>query len=118
MTGVTVQVVPAPDVIVVEIDRGPEVLVVTSPPIILDLSVPGVQGPPGPVGPAGGEIYLYDRAGVPAATWTIVHNLGRAVHVTIVGDDGSQVSSDVEHPDNNTVVIIFAEPFSGTALIG
>jgi hypothetical protein len=102
------------------IDGGPTYEVIISPqsPTSVGLGVPGPQGPPGPVGPAGGAIFVYDRAGVPASTWTIAHDLGRPVHATIIGDDGHEVDSDVEHPDPNTAVISFAEPFSGTALIG
>lgn len=78
----------------------------------------GPAGPQGPPGPAGGDIFVYDRAGVPAATWTITHNRGRYTHVTVIGDDGREVTSDVEHPDLNTTVITFAAPFSGKAVIG
>ncbi|MFI6819281.1 hypothetical protein ACIBG7_43320 [Nonomuraea sp. NPDC050328] len=79
---------------------------------------PGPAGPPGPPGPAGGDVFLYDRAGVPAATWTIEHGRGRRVHVTVIDDTGTEVTADVAHPDLNTTVITFAAPFSGAALIG
>jgi hypothetical protein len=95
-----------------------ELVVSPQAPTLIDLTMPGPQGPPGPPGPAGGATYVYDRAGVPAATWTIAHGLGRRVHVTVVADDGLEVDSDVEHVDLNTTVITFATPFSGTALIG
>jgi hypothetical protein len=102
------------------VEGGPVYEVIISPPAstVVGVATPGPQGPPGPPGPAGGATYVYDRDGVPAATWTITHSLGRAVHVTVIGDDGYEVDSDVEHPDLNTTVITFAEPFSGTALIG
>ncbi len=87
-------------------------------PTRVELSTPGPQGPPGPQGAAGGDYVTYDRNGVPAATWTISHNLGRYPHVSIIADDGSEVSSDVDHADVNTVVITFAVPFSGKAIIG
>lgn len=117
MTTIQVEVVTSP-VILVEIDHTTEVVVDDGPSIALELTLPGIQGPPGPPGPAGGEVYVYDRSGVPAATWTIQHDLNRHVHVTVVGDDGREVDSDVEHPTPNSTVITFAEPFSGTALIG
>jgi hypothetical protein len=102
------------------VESGPVYEVIISPqsPTSVNVGVPGPQGPPGPVGPAGGAVFVYDRAGVPASTWTIAHALGRRVHATVIGDDGREVDSDVEHPDLNTTVITFAEPFSGTALIG
>lgn len=93
-------------------------LVVSPVEVTVDVATPGPQGPPGPPGPAGGSTYVYDREGVPAATWTITHNLGRRVHVTITDDDGREVLADVEHTDLNTTVVTFATPFSGTALIG
>lgn len=95
-----------------------ELVVSPQAPTEIDLTMPGPQGPPGPPGPAGGATYVYDRAGVPAATWTIAHGLGRRVHVTVAGDDGREVEADVDNPDLNTTVITFATPFSGTALIG
>lgn len=79
---------------------------------------PGPAGPQGPPGPAGGDIYIYDRAGVPAATWTVAHNLGRYAHVSVLADDGSEVTTDVVWPNVNTTVITFAAPFSGKAIIG
>lgn len=105
--------------LLVEIDDGAAVTVVPVG-ISADLTVitPGVQGPPGPAGPPGGAFYVYDRHGVPAATWTITHDLGRYVHVSIIGDDGREVTSDVDHPDLNHTVITFAAPFSGKAIIG
>lgn len=66
---------------------------------------------------AGASGFLYDRAGVPASTWTISHNLNRQVHVTVLGDDNRKVITDEEHPDLNTVVLTFASPFSGRALL-
>ncbi|MEW9530592.1 hypothetical protein [Microbispora sp. NPDC049125] len=92
---------------------------VTPPPIAV--ASPGPQGPPGaqgPPGPAGGEQFVYDRGGVPAATWTIVHGLGRYPPVSVLTDDHVEVDSDVVHADLNTTVITFAVPFSGKAIIG
>lgn len=102
------------------IDGGPSYELIISPqaPTAIDLAAPGPQGPPGPPGPAGGQTYLYDRAGIPASTWTISHNLGRYPHVSVLGDDGAEVDSDVVHSDQNNTVITFAAPFSGRAIIG
>jgi hypothetical protein len=114
------------------IDPEPSYEIVIAPPPATELSValvgpqgtpgpagePGPSGPQGPPGPAGGDVFVYDRAGVPAATWTITHNRGRRVHVTVVNDAGTEVTSDVTHPDLNTTVITFASPFSGAAIIG
>lgn len=101
------------------IDTGGRELVITPPPATtIEIGTPGPQGPPGPVGPAGGETFTYDRAGVPAATWTIVHNLGRYPQVMVLGDNGDEVTTDVTHPDADTTVVTFGVPFSGKAVLG
>uniref|UniRef100_UPI003F491D0F hypothetical protein n=1 Tax=Nonomuraea sp. CA-251285 TaxID=3240002 RepID=UPI003F491D0F len=117
--GAVTVVVGAEQRLLVTVDDGLRVGTVAAG-VLAELAVitPGVQGPPGPAGPPGGAFYVYDRAGVPAATWTIAHGLGRRVHVSITGDDGREVDADVDHPDPNTTVIVFGVPFSGTALIG
>lgn len=109
----------------VVIDGEPTVVVEieTVPTISVDVVSAGMQGPAGPQGPPGPdgvsyEPYVYDRAGVPAATWTIAHNLGRRVHVTVLNDDGTEVDTDVEHPDLNHTTITFAVPTSGIAILG
>lgn len=104
--------------LVIESGNTYEIVLAPQAPTEIEVATPGPQGPPGPPGPAGGETFVYDRAGVPAATWTIAHGLGRRVHVTVAGDDGREVEADVDNPDLNTTVITFATPFSGTALIG
>lgn len=85
----------------------------------LEMVSPGPQGARGPAGTSGGSHFIYDRNGVPAASWPIVHNLGRRAHVSIIGDDGAIVDSDVIHnPDLNSLTITFAAPFSGVAVVG
>ncbi len=104
--------------LVIESGNAYEIILAPPAPTAIEQATPGPHGPPGPAGPAGGEVFVYDRNGVPAATWTIGHDLGRKVHVTISDDDGNEVDADVANPDLNTTVITFATPFSGTALIG
>lgn len=84
----------------------------------LELSSPGPQGPQGPAGTSGGSHFIYNRNGIPAASWPITHNLNRRAHVSIIGDDGKEVDSDVTHNDLNNLTIDFAQPFSGVAVIG
>lgn len=95
-----------------------ELVISPQAPTVVELASPGPQGPPGPPGPAGGEHFIYDRNGVPAATWTVEHGLGRRVHVTVMAADGTEVTTDVVSPDLNTTVITFAAPFAGVAVIG
>lgn len=118
MTWSVVEVAERRTLLVEAPDEAPAQLAVTGPAVTLQLSATGLQGPPGPPGSGGNTWFVYDRAGVPAATWTIVHGLGRPVHVTILGDDGAEVDTDIEHPpDLNTVVATFAAPSTGTAII-
>jgi hypothetical protein len=118
MTWSVVEVAEQRTVLIEAPDEAPAELAVTGPSVVLELSETGLQGPPGPVGPGGGSLFVYDRMGVPAATWTIVHNLGRAVHATVLDDDGVEVTTDITHtPDLNTLIATFAEPRSGTAIV-
>jgi hypothetical protein len=85
------------------------------------VSAPGPPGPTGPTGPAGapgGALFVYDRLGVPASQWIVMHNLGRLVHVTVMLDSGEELTADVTQADLNNLTISFAVPTSGRALIG
>ena len=102
-------------------DTGRTVTVTTTPTYALEFATPGVQGPAGPqgpTGPAGGDVFVYDRNGVPAAQWIINHGLGRLTHVTVVLDSGEEVTTDVDQHDVNTCTVSFAVPTSGKALVG
>lgn len=83
------------------------------------LTSPGPQGPRGPAGPAGaagGSVFEHVQS-TPASTWNITHNLGRFPHVSLLEDDGTEFEADVVHSDNNTVVVIFPSPHTGTAIV-
>jgi hypothetical protein len=100
---------------------GQVVTVEATPTVHLDVATTGLQGatgPQGPTGPAGGSVFVYDRAGVPASAWIIAHNLGRLVHVTVVLDSGEEITTDVTQGTPNTCTITFAQPTSGKALVG
>lgn len=100
---------------------GRTITVEATPTVDVEVTMAGLQGPAGPqgpTGPAGGDVVIYDRAGVPAATWTITHGLGRLAHVTVVLDSGEEITTDVDQSDPNTCTIVFAQPTSGKALVG
>lgn len=84
---------------------------------------PGPMGPEGPVGPAGppgnvGTMTTYTHSqGVPAATWTINHNLNRFPSVTITDSTGLMVEGDVYYPSGVQIVLYFSAAFSGTAFL-
>lgn len=76
---------------------------------------PGPQGPAGPTGPAA-PVYVFRQA-TPAATWTIVHMLGRKPPVVVVLDTAPTVAvfTDVVYPDLDTIVLEFPTAESGYA---
>jgi hypothetical protein len=100
---------------------GRTLTVEATPTVTVEVAPTGLQGPAGPqgpTGPAGGDIFVYDRNGVPASQWIITHNLGRLAHVTVVLDSGEEVTTDVDQHDPNTCTVSFAVPTSGKALVG
>lgn len=116
-------VVEVRDTLTIDIveNSGHVVTVEATPAVQLDIASTGLQGPAGPqgpTGPAGGEVIVYDRNGVPASQWVIDHDLGRLVHVTVVLDDGEEITTDVTQGTPNTCTIVFAQPTSGKALVG
>lgn len=70
---------------------------------------------PDPSSPEDGVVF-YQRT--PSATWTIIHNLGHEVHVTVWDDTGEVVYPEVDNPSLNVTVVTFANPATGTAIIG
>lgn len=58
--------------------------------------------------------YIQD---IPAATWTIIHNLGFRPNVSVVDSAGTEVIGEVSYPDVNTVVIDFSAQFAGEAYL-
>lgn len=103
-SGVTVTVVPP--------DRPATGVTPPTPaPAVLVVPVPGLRGPTGPAG-TGGFVYVQSS---PAATWTITHGLGRHPVGVLITVGTSQVDTDVEFPDLNTVVLTFAQPTTGRA---
>lgn len=78
------------------------------------VAVVAIGGPPGPRGAAGGEIYTHTQSAA-AATWTITHPLGRKPGSVTVWIADELVHTDIQAPDNQTVVITFPSPTSGYA---
>jgi hypothetical protein len=67
-----------------------------------------------PVPPA---ISYTHNQGVPAATWSVAHNLGFYPNVTVVDSSGSSVIGDVQYTDSNNLIITFSGGFSGYAYL-
>lgn len=78
----------------------------------------GLQGPAGPAGPAGSSVVSYvHHQDIPAATWTIVHDLNWYPNVTVVASSGDVVEGDVAYTTSNTVALTFSGAFSGVAYL-
>ena len=83
----------------------------------VDLRPPGatVLQPSGGVPLFRGDAnFVYEQV-VASSTWTVVHNLGKKVSVTVVDASGAVVMAEVSYVGLNAVVITFPYPFSGSA---
>lgn len=77
--------------------------------------VQGAPGPQGPPGPPGGGAYLHIQD-TPASVWVIDHNLGHAVHTTLIDDNGIVMHADVTHGTVNQTTVSFANPKTGSVV--
>lgn len=92
----------------------PPVVTVQTPTDQIHIIVP-TSGPQGPPGPAGVRFTFTQL--IPAATWTIVHNLNAYPDFLffISGSPTFPVATDVDYPDANTAVVTWPSPESGRA---
>lgn len=67
-------------------------------------------------GGGGDKNFVFTQA-VAAATWNIVHNLGKYPSVFVVDSADNVVMGDVKYIDINTVTITFASGFAGQAFL-
>jgi len=105
------------DPIVVTVRQASSVAVRVTQPETMSVTTAaaGPQGPPGPRGPVGsGSVGVFTQSS-PAATWILVHNLGRPPLVELFVA-GAQVMADVIVSDANTTTIVFATPQTGQAI--
>lgn len=86
-------------------------IAVVAEPTTLAARAPGPQGAPGRDG-ADGSAFEFEQPS-PAAQWTITHNLGK-YPAPAIQINNELVYADVEYVDDNTVVITFPEPYSGS----
>lgn len=106
------------DVVKVLIRPPAPVKVVTRPPALVVHREVGARGERGPAGIDGQspQPYVHLQA-TPAATWTVAHNLNRAVQVTVLDSSGAEMDADVEHGDLNTVTVTHAAPDTGSVIV-
>lgn len=85
-----------------------------APPVSSVVVLP-IAGPRGANG-ASGSAYSFTQL-APAATWTIVHNLGRypVFNLFLDSDPTSPVYTDTTYPDDNTTVVEWPSAVSGRA---
>lgn len=60
--------------------------------------------------------YTHTQA-LSAATWTIVHNLGKMPAVSVVDSANTKVYGEVVYIDTNTLQVLFTAAFSGYAYL-
>jgi hypothetical protein len=54
---------------------------------------------------------------VPAAVWTINHNLGTFPSVTLTDPSGNVIMAQVQYVNSNQVVVTFSQPVAGVAYL-
>lgn len=93
------------------------------PPVPADRSVLLYAGDRGVWIPAslgvaiGGDLTYTHTQAIPAASWTIVHNLGKYPSITVVDSAGTRVFGDEVQVDLNTLRLDFGAAFSGRAFL-
>lgn len=64
-------------------------------------------------------LFFHHKQTVPASTWAITHNLGHTpvgdVMISVDGVLEKMLPLNVEHQDDNTVIITFSTPETGEA---
>lgn len=71
----------------------------------------GVQGVPGP---AGGATYTHTQS-IPAAVWTVAHNLSRRPSIAVTDHLGNLLVADVLYVDADIVQVTHGVPYIGYA---
>lgn len=61
--------------------------------------------------------YIYNRQGIPAASWIIDHNLGRYPQITLIDDEGYEFEADILYNSLNQVTVVLSQPISGKAVL-
>jgi hypothetical protein len=112
--------------IVIEIEGGGTAVVTDGPEIVLDVTMPGVQGPagpqgpqgePGPPGPTGAARELHYNFASPSSVWEATHDIviTPAVYAYDTGDEPQE--GDVTYPTPTTVRIEWAWPMAGRLVL-
>lgn len=80
------------------------------------LSYMGTASGGGGTGTGGGDSHYIHTQEAVAATWTIAHNLGKRPAVDVLDGGGAVVYGEIEHTDQDNLVMRFTWPITGTAI--
>lgn len=57
--------------------------------------------------------FIYTQS-TPSAVWEITHGLTKKPSVTILDSSGYEIEADIQHISDNSVIITFSEPITGS----
>jgi hypothetical protein len=80
--------------------------------IVAEIAAVGPQGPAGPAGIAAS--YTHTQT-VPAASWTVNHNLGARPAVELYDTGGAEIEGEIVHTGPNQALVYFNVPLAGSA---
>lgn len=120
MSDSTVVIVPPPShpVTVSGPPDSPTVVVGAAAPaevrVEASLGLTGPKGDPGPPGPGGSETHVFDVA---ARIWTVSHSIPTPPAVTVRDAGRNVVIAEVHYQDETTVLVMHADPTTGSVLL-
>ncbi len=88
---------------------------VSHPGTHVEVALSGPQGRPGADGPPG-TTYTHTQS-IALSVWTVLHNLGRYMSVTVVDDAGNKVEPDVTYVSINEIRITHGAAMTGRAFL-
>lgn len=104
--------VPAPAIVARW--RGPSATVYATAQAGRYGDIAAVIGPPGQPGPTARYIHSQTSA---QAQWIINHNLGYFPDVSVLSTGGMEVVAEIVHTSVNQVIVLFAVPYTGSAVL-
>jgi hypothetical protein len=112
--------------IIIEIEGGGTAVVTDGPEIVLDVTMPGIQGaagpqgepgPAGPPGPTGAARELNYSFAVPALVWEADHDIVITPAVYAYDPSDEPQEGDVTYPTPTRVRIEWAWPMAGRLVL-
>ena len=112
--------------IIIEVEGGGTTVATDGPEVVLDVTMPGIQGPAGPKGdtgpqgppgPTGAARELHYDFVIPATAWEATHNIVITPAVYAYDTGGVLQEGDVTYPTPTTVRIEWAWPMAGRLVL-